>query len=539
MFGYIQAVDSPKLSPAFRINSQTFDGSCGFLVNVNTPAGAIAEDGDLIAAFEGYVAETASNPARRMLEEFRRKDPRALVNWNGAYNVCVFNKRDRLVWLTACPFGRRDLYYASENDRLVFGDAVGALLPLLKRRPGLNHEMLTCCFLCGAMYGGATLLAGVHRALPGSLVCWRDGATKELPPDPLPCAYDGLSVASPEDELDGLLRDSVRSLSHVAQRHLVLMSAGVDSPLVAAHVKAATNSLQTITLGLPYPPDESEAAGEIARALGGAHMISRFDPDESEPLAEIDSFVQAMEEPVSTGLGLMVMKLSRQVRGMADGFFCGVSADALFGDPFYEADDADDDSIYHYMYRELLPECVEAVVDINGASPNRIVQHVRSRVTKAEERPIRLPLMLQTGLMIRTAARLARAHGGEALFPFLDSRVVALALRLPAHLRTRDKTLLRSLAARYYDPALQQKRKVPFTAYPIRWLQSLGRLGPIFDLLADRRTRERGIYRSSGLDALTQRFLHQPAEPKWNVVLWQLTVFELFCRRYIDPPAFA
>ena len=99
--------------------------------------------------------------------------------------------------------------------------------------------------------------------------------------------------------------------------------------------------------------------------------------------------------------------------------------------------------------------------------------------------------------------------------------------------RTRTKPLLRTLLARHCSDDLLLERKVPFIAYPVPWLH--GALDGLLDLLDERRTRERGVYRERALRRLVEAY-RQPQLPErhWHVILWQVAVFELFCRRFVD-----
>lgn len=547
MLGYAAVGDEPeriaRFEAAARGAARHREGSFAVALGV---AGAAASRGEIraqgrhVLAFEGYALESPApgSTAGWLLERYEREGPRAFDNLNGAYAFCLFDRDDRRTLAGACAFGRRDLYYAREDGGVVFATDLADLLKVMAEQPRLAGTPVSMSLLCGASYGGETLLKGVRRALPGARLRVTDRRLEETAPVPLPPPSGGaLDEAESLRELDAALRASVRRLSERAQRPVVLMSGGVDSPLVASYVQATTSRLDAVTLQMPAPPDETEAAAAIATALGGEHRVIAFDLHGADLLASIDHFVAAMEEPTSFGLGLLMPTLGREVSARSDGFFCGVSADALFGEAIHQPDDPDPESIFHYMYREVAADCLEQVVRLQGPSPNLIVRRLRARLDEhpAAQR-VRLPMLLQNGLMVRAAARLARAYGVDAFFPYLDRQVVEVALRLPPELCTTPKPLLRALAARFYPTELQRPTKVPFTAYPIKWLQAAGRLAPLLDLLEERRTTDRGPYRKRGLRRMVQAFRSGAPDRRWNLILWQLIVFELFCRRFVDGP---
>jgi asparagine synthase (glutamine-hydrolysing) len=531
--------------PNFRKLAHSEDGFAVVLQPPPTSGNDLAHRSEMVfdpchvLVFEGYLADDdpvgISQPALWLLRRQARMGIAAFENLNGAYSFCLFQRCERQAWIGTCSFGRRNLYYMHEDEGIIFANDLEGLLRVAGRRPGLARDQISTSFLCGATYSGETLLTGVRRALPGAVIHVASSAIVEAPPAPF--ARTTVASISSEneavEELDQRLRIAITRLTRVTNKQAVLMSAGVDSPLLAAYVKCVTGRLDALTLRLPPPADEIDDAAAIVRALGGVHHIYEFALDQVDVVKEIDAFVRVMEEPSSLGLGLPMMKVARMGRLLTDGFVCGVSADVLFSD-LLPNDDPRAESIYHYMFRRVEPHCLQQVVRLRGPHPDEIVRYLRGRFSSDPLQELRLNFSIEGGLVIRYAARMAHVHQAEALFPYLDRDVVDLALRLPAHLRGPQKPLLRKLAARYYEPDLQRPGKVPFAAYPIQWLQAAGRLGALLDLLDEQRTRERGMYREKGLRRLIGRYRSGCPQHQWHRVLWQIAVFELFCRRFVD-----
>jgi hypothetical protein len=209
-----------------------------------------------------------------------------------------------------------------------------------------------------------------------------------------------------------------------------------------------------------------------------------------------------------------------------------VGGDGLFGERDPSLRDDRHDSIFHYVKAALDPDLLREIVDLTGPHPDAVVPTLRARVS--HDIDLRFRLMFELRLGVRLAVRVARAHGAEAMSPFLDRDVVEVALRLPASLLTNNKPLLRSLSTRYFSASLQLPWKIGFAAAPIERLMANGSLGPLLDLLDDSRTRWRGVYRDSGLRRLIALYRTGRADRPWHAVLWQIVVFELFCRRFVD-----
>ncbi len=512
------------------------DDGCAVLLD--TFRSDLAVDDRYVLAFEGYLLDlepvAARSPARWLLPEYAARGLAAFDRLNGAYTICLFDRLQRRAWLTACPFARRELYYVVESSGVAFATDLEPLQTIMNTPPVLDTDQIASSFLCGALHGTDTLLKGVRRALPGSVIHVSAGRVTEQPPAPLTPAIDGrFGAREVEDELDWRLRRAIARIAPMSERQVVFMSAGVDSSLVAAYVKTITGHLDAFTLRTP--PDETSRARAICDALGGMHYVIGNPLDEIDVVPELDRFVRVMDEPVFVGVGLSMMTLARRARDMADGFVCGLGGDTLFGEWEPELGDGRQNSIYHYAKAVIDPDLMRDLVELTGPHPDTILPRLRAQLSP-EDVGLRFRMMFELRLAVRLAARVARAHGAEALSPFLDCDVVEAALCLPSELLTVDKPLLRALGTRYFSDTLQQPWKVGFSATPIELLLANGRLGPLLDLLDEPRTRWRGVYRTSGLRQLIDLYRtgRTVANRRWHAVLWQVAVFELFCRRFVD-----
>jgi len=54
------------------------------------------------------------------------------------------------------------------------------------------------------------------------------------------------------------------------------------------------------------------------------------------------------------------------------------------------------------------------------------------------------------------------------------------------------------------------------------------------DLLSAKKSLDRGVYNKSELSKLIAGYRSKDVTPVWHPVLWQLLLFEIFCRRFID-----
>jgi asparagine synthase (glutamine-hydrolysing) len=133
--------------------------------------------------------------------------------------------------------------------------------------------------------------------------------------------------------------------------------------------------------------------------------------------------------------------------------------------------------------------------------------------------------------------RLSMWHSLELRVPFLDRQLVELAMRVPAELKirgTRQKHLLKEVAAKYLPESVINHRKQGFEAPMGRWLR-----GPLRDMLEATLNRTQieaeGVFRYETVDRLKNEHLSGTA--KHSKILFSLLMFHLWSRRSTEAAA--
>ncbi|HOM17902.1 MAG TPA: asparagine synthase-related protein, partial [Thermoguttaceae bacterium] len=126
------------------------------------------------------------------------------------------------------------------------------------------------------------------------------------------------------------------------------------------------------------------------------------------------------------------------------------------------------------------------------------------------------------------------AHSLECRQPFLDHRVVELAVRMPRRLKYRwgrGKWILRRTFSDILPPAIQRRGKMGFGVPISEWFR--GPLqGWIEQLLTDGRLYHRGYFRPESIQALLAE--HRTGRFDHGNRLWALAILELWHRLWID-----
>jgi asparagine synthase (glutamine-hydrolysing) len=241
----------------------------------------------------------------------------------GQFAVALFDERRQRVVLGRDRFGVCPLYWARQDDWLLFGSEIKALLAsgMLEVRPephGINH-----LFTFFSMPGPTTCFAGVFALTPGHFLQVQLGGAGE-PARVQERTYwqldfpdqgdeDPRSLEALTDEFNDLLVAAVERRLRADVPVVSYLSGGVDSSTVvamASKVRGApipSFTIQIQAAGL----DETSEAGVVARHVGVEPVVVGFGPQEA--LRTYPELIRAAEAPVVDTSCAALLMLAREV----------------------------------------------------------------------------------------------------------------------------------------------------------------------------------------------------------------------------------
>jgi asparagine synthase (glutamine-hydrolysing) len=129
------------------------------------------------------------------------------------------------------------------------------------------------------------------------------------------------------------------------------------------------------------------------------------------------------------------------------------------------------------------------------------------------------------------------AHGLECRGPFLDHRVVELAMAMPIGRKLRlrggrSKVVLKQAFAEFLPPAIRDRPKMGFGVPLDRWFR--GELEPeLRAVLLDPVALGRGLFQPEAVATLVDE--HTRGRRDHSQRLWTLLMLELWFRNHLDP----
>jgi asparagine synthase (glutamine-hydrolysing) len=499
----------------------------------------------------------------------------------GMFGIALWDRRARTLLLARDRVGIKPLFYAKHGARFYFGSEIKSILAAGGVTPALDAAALEHYLSFLYTPPDASIFEGIRKLPPGHTLRWNDGQIQitrywQLPAEE---TFQG-TMDDASAQLTSVLDDAVRS-------HLVsdvpigaLLSGGVDSSLVVALMaRASARPIKTFSIGFDEREfDELEAAGRVARHFGTDHHEFVVRPD---ALAIVDDLVEHFDEPFGDSSAIPTWYVSQMARRHVTVVLSGDGGDELFGgydrylpSPRVETFDArlgqlgrraaaaawpvlphgfkgraflrhvaqDPRGRYLDSIRFFQPDEMGALltVELQRAIGRRRINAHGERFERFRELAWPSQMMrfdFETYLpddILTKVDRMSMAHSIESRVPLLDHQVVSFAATLPARMKIEGgerKRVFKRAAAAILPPDVLIRRKQGFGVPLAFWFRERLREF-VVETLQAKRTRERGYFQPQFVDRLVRE--HLGGRRDHSLRLWQLVMFELWHRRYLD-----
>jgi asparagine synthase (glutamine-hydrolysing) len=529
----------------------------------------------------GYARPTSGNDPldlERVAEEVRchyLEHGELSVDWlDGSFTLALLDGQARRVLLYRNLVGSGFTYYHPATDGLLFGSNLAELVDAVHVAPRPNRDALPTFFLYRCVPGRETLFDGFYRLLPGEQVCWDARGLTRVQRQTFaslrgPTIGDEEAVDLLDETMERVLSDCARLRPDTAN----LLSGGVDSSYLQAvwgRVAPDDGMPRSFSIDVDHPHTwaDTDYAMTASRALGSRHTL--VPADDPYAVYLLDALASTAEPPnhvQSAYFGQLARIMVEQ--GVCSGL-CGEGADSLFG--LGLANQLHNASVLrHLVPFHWLQQRGALVSDLFGwtnlAATFRLagrmndfthLKHPLNRVAAFADWEAVAASFGATAVADAAAGRRSlldlyavpdcpqeRLHaagflgeamdsaslwttlfnraGADLLCPFLDSRVLRLALNLAPEVRfrfRRPKYTLKQALARLAPAELAQRSKLGFGQPIFEWLGPGGSLRPLVERIA--------AYEFVDAEALTRT----RQRPTW--FLYSLLCYDLWHKLFID-----
>lgn len=524
----------------------------------------------------------------------------ALEIIEGMFAIAIWDGRKRAMILARDRFGVKPMYVSASRERLSFASELKALQKIdtvdTEIDPIAVAQYVSFLFTPGER----TMFKAVRKLGPGEkLVVNQNG---EIRREQFAAGFaaspmdQSLTVRSAAEQLRYLLDSAVKRQMVADVPVGAFLSGGLDSSSIVSFARkhAEGRKLQCFTIGnrghagdrgwvddLPY-------AERVAKHLGVDLHTIWVGP---EMAGQFEWMVEQLDEPQADPAALnayYICKLARE-KGVkvllsgagGDDIFSGYRRhDALllerwwswlpssfrmplrvignhigkdtaigrrFAKAFQHADSTREERLIGY-FRWLSHDLVTSLLGssmagaLKGcdvAEPMRAALHKLPRKTHPLEQMLHLDSkFFLVDHNLSYTDKMSMAASVEVRVPFMDPKLVAFAASLPADLKHRDRTgkwIFRRAMEPFLPLDVINRPKTGF-GVPLRtWLRGPLR-GHVDDALAHATVARRGLFDPREVSALLQRDREGRIDASYP--LFALVCIEIWCRRFIDTPAF-
>lgn len=505
---------------------------------------------------------------------------------NGMFSIGLWDSNRHRFVLARDRIGQKPLYYATSDNRLVFGSELKSIAEVdgvcSEIDPAAIDEFLTYQYVPHP----GTIWKGVRKLAPGHFAVFENGSlTVHRYWNFDPSIERPISAYQAQETLRDLLTDSVNLRMQSDVPLGAFLSGGIDSSLITAiAAKQSSTPVRSFSIGFPVADfDETAYAAQVAEHVGTQHQRFEVMPSGVDV---IDQLVWHYDEPFGDSSAVPTWYLSELTRKEVTVALSGDGGDELFagyeryralwlssrlqkmfpihklpglgfvqrlpdsdrrrsfvrrGKRFLEA--MGQPAARRYLnWLQIFPESLRAslytddfLASLPGDDPfefldsNWAKSEGRDLVTRASTTDLLsyLPCDLCTKVDIASMA-----HGLEVRQPLLDHRVVEFAASLPVQLKfrgQRGKLILQDTFGDLIPKNIFTRKKMGFGIPIAGWFRN--ELKPlVHETLLASDARIAPFFRPDMVAKLVRS--HESSEQNHGYRLWNLLILEKWLRRW-------
>jgi asparagine synthase (glutamine-hydrolysing) len=265
----------------------------------------------------------------------------SLKRWNGMFAVAVWDRQTQTLHLARDRFGEKPLYYTWQGRSFLFASELTALRAHPDFRAEIDRDAVASFLRFSCVPSPQTIYQGVFKLPPATSLT----ITADFSSHSTPVPYWSLSdaalagVNSPfqgsrkdaADQLDSLLRDSIKLRMEADVPLGVFLSGGVDSSTVTALMQAQlSRRVKSFSIGFRESNfNEADSAKLVAAHLRTDHTELYVTPKEARDV--IPLLPSIYDEPFADSSQIPTYLLAKLSRRHVKVSLSGDGGDEIFG----------------------------------------------------------------------------------------------------------------------------------------------------------------------------------------------------------------
>ncbi len=519
-----------------------------------------------------------------------------ITRLNGMFAIALWDTQERILHIARDPLGIKPLYIGTQNGLLLWGSELKALRAHPAFHPALDPDAMELYFRHGFVPSPCSIYQGVMKLAPGCMVSIArpDAPLEPFAYRTLKDVVDqGLSdpFRGTDEEaiqlVESTLRDCVGRQMASDVPLGAFLSGGIDSSLIVSLMQAQSGRpIQTFCIGFAEDHfNEATHARAVANHLGTDHSELIVSPQDA--LGLIPGLAEIYDEPFADPAMIPTCLVSKLAREKVTVSLSGDGGDEVFAGyghhisahegrlasalalpsglrhaaglgcsgmssllnllPGQFAARASDSLAYrarNYGFQNSVSYYRAQVADQLGRGNGLLKSPREPRYVLNEPLPMKQSgtvaedflyldsMMILPDEYLTKVDRAAMSVSLEGRVPFLDDEAVALAWRLPMHLKVRGgqgKWVLRQVLKRHVPAEIIDRPKHGFSVPIEAWLR-----GPLRawgeELLQAKQPGTEDLFAVGVVERLWEE--HQRGVRSHAVLLWKILMFKAWYARW-------
>lgn len=265
----------------------------------------------------------------QLLEIYPIKE--ALEKLNGMFAIAAINTSSNELFLARDRWGKKPLYYHSDNDHLSFSSDFRSFSTLNKNFT-INESGLKYYFSELSLPQPETIFNQINQVLPGHYVVYKNGALSQKKYIDLFKNKQGTiasekELSTPYKTVKSLLSNAIESRLQADVPVGAFLSGGIDSGLIVGLSKKYTEKLNTYTVGFEDSQfDERLYAKIVAKKYNTNHHELLIDSDD----VDIEELILEFGEPFADSSMIPSYLISKIVSNHQKVVLSGDGGDEIF-----------------------------------------------------------------------------------------------------------------------------------------------------------------------------------------------------------------
>ena len=375
-----------------------------------------------------------------------------LEKLNGMFAITIYDKSKSELYLVRDRFGQKPIFYCIDGNSIYFSSEIKSILET-GFSTSVNLDAVVSFLRYNFVATKETIFKGIFNVEPGCYlkIDLKKNHSKEFKWWDL---YDEISKRSSnidEENVIEQVRDTVFDAIRIRMRsdveYSAFLSGGIDSSIIVSQMNKVTNEkFNTFTVGFKNSKfDESEFANEIAKTLNVNHRCEFI---ENNVLDYWERVIYYAEQPHGDVSFIPMFLLSKFASEKDKVVLTGDGADEIFGgyDKYLSYQESTKSKIIEdsILFQE---KEIASLIDNYKSRRDSISNIMESKSNKDYFEKYGVA---NTSMLIDTVFllpfnnlikpdRMGMAHSVELRSPFMDYRVVSLALAVRSDVKLKNQ----------------------------------------------------------------------------------------------------